>query len=103
MMTIKRLPPDPRFPTRPSSDAFWMLSEALIEMDGRADAGMPIPAILDRIGIEPNEVRYAAEGRLGMARASGVPISGTPAEIALWHDGLVAGVLYQQIRTREGL
>lgn len=102
-MTIKRLPPDPRHPGRPDTDAFWMISEGVREFDDRADAGENVVAITKDLGVDIETLTYIASTRIGLAAARGVPIRVVPAALGLWMDGFVAGAAYGQIRAREGL
>lgn len=54
---------DPRFPNRPTHPDFWRMSEALIEVDSRAEKGEAVDVVENA---DFDSLIYVAEQRLAM-------------------------------------
>lgn len=87
---------DARFPGRPQSADYWRISEVILWLDGQADAGVQVEAVVaDAVDLEA--ALYAGKQRA--LRAVGEPLRGTrPVELlaGMWLDGFMAGMLFQQ-------
>lgn len=79
-------------PGRPDHPDFWLISEALIELDTQADQGASFEDIVGRL-VDPESVLYAA-----VQRAIWRKNIGGGSSISLWMDGFVTGVRYQHKR-----
>lgn len=103
------LPPDSRFPDRPRSGFFDLLSRIMRAMDGVADESEEVTPMMTLVGVEPEEVTYMAVQRaLHMlkaqprsARLYGEMIASLRMRedvlamiSAAWTDAFVAGALY---------
>jgi hypothetical protein len=83
---VTGLPPDPRFPDRPTHEDFARLSEVVIEQDDN----MKVDDVIDL-----ESLMYMAINRVEMARQRGA--LGVPS----WIDGFMAGARYAQRVSRE--
>lgn len=90
---------------RPEHPDFWLISQAVIDLDAQADNGQPVMDIVARM-LDPDSAAYAAFQRA--LRFSRAVRSGTspPQELArlggLWLDGLVTGMIVQHLKTKGG-
>jgi hypothetical protein len=88
---------------RPSHPDFWLLSQALIDSDARADSGQSAD---DIVGLYANieAVVYVAAQRARLAlRRAGVLASPDVRMLmaATWMDAFVAGVRFQHLKQEE--
>lgn len=82
------------FPGRPDHPDFWVISEALIEMDAQADQDAPFEDMVGWI-VSPAVLAYVAFQR---ALRMSDPVIGP---IAVWMDGFIAGARYQHKRQEK--
>lgn len=94
------LPDDEDFPDRPQHPDFAVLSETVLQHDGKAE-DLDF-RMLDYIAtvVDPDSLRYFIEHRVGRFIETGAPmiglIGGQPAAEALWLDAFLMGVAYAE-------
>jgi len=94
------------FPGRPDHPDFWLLSQALTDLDAQSDAGQDFVQVAGRL-IDPASAVYVAQQRAQRAMMQSSPgVSGVRAAFsvvgAAWLDGLLTGMAVQRARTQEG-
>ena len=88
---------DPRFPDRPTHQDFIDLSEAIQELDGRADEG--VESFEDIMGVDPASLRYIMDARVGMALDnSGVTPVLAPLLKSVYMDAFTLGKRFAERR-----
>ena len=90
---------DPRFPDRPNHPDFYLISQALIDTDARADAGEDLGSIVSDV-VDPASLLYAADQRaLRMAPFASQAESAKMKSI--WIDAFNAGAVYRDLKARD--
>ena len=87
----------PDFPGRPDHPDFWLLSQAVLDQDGQADAGQPVDDILAR-RIDPDSAVYMA-----MQRALRIDPASQQQLAAAWIDGLLIGMAFQYLKAAQDI
>lgn len=87
---------DPRFPNRPTHPDWVRLSNALQEMDARADAGTEMMQIIGNVDEE--SLRYAVTNRLAILHQV---THGEMDALAVYLDAFTLGKLYAESVARK--
>jgi hypothetical protein len=106
------LPPDPRFPRRPTHKDFARLSEVVFNLDGQADKNPRRQAAMEATGqkikynpflgiVDPTSLTYMAEQRVGIGLkhfAEGKLPATNLQEVmqAMWMEAFAVGVEFQK-------
>jgi hypothetical protein len=88
-------------PGRPDHPDFWLLSQAILDLDAQADAGQGAEDIAGRM-VDPACVAYMALQR-GLRAEMMMPGRRLTAQRAAvpWMDGFLAGMMVQQLKTAQ--
>lgn len=96
---------DPRFPNRPEHPDFWIISEAVIDLDASSDRGTKYKDISGPI-VDPDSALYVAKQRIGRMLQVATERGITPEDVASlplagWMDGFFAGAEYHRIKSTK--
>ena len=89
---------DPAFPDRPQTEDFDLMLEAVLKLDGAADAGLDPEDIFILAGIDSRSVTYMARQRA--LRAQQLP-DGDLKTAAAWVDGFMLGLHVARLRDSQ--
>jgi hypothetical protein len=84
---------------RPDHPDFWLLSQALIELDAQAVSGQKTEDIIGRY-LDPGSACYMALQR-ALRASNGGARGSIPQLSGIWLDGLIAGMMVQGLKTAE--
>lgn len=95
---------NPQFPGRPDHVDFVVLSDIAQGLDVRAEAGVPIPAL---VNVDEDSLMYFVLHRLGRQQEAAaqqlgvqVPNHLMPFMMALYIDAITIGMRFQEMKTK---
>jgi hypothetical protein len=89
---------DPRYSDRPDHPDFWLMSQAVIDLDAASDEGKPFQEVVGDIDLE--SLKYmAAQRALRAAMILADPVSRESQIMATWLDGFMAGARFAKLKT----
>lgn len=87
------------FPARPDHPDFWLMSQAVLDLDAQSESGQGAPEIAGR-HIDLASATYMARQRT-IRVMRGQPAAGRVQVTAAWLDGFIAGMIVQHLKTRN--